>query len=186
MAAAMNYLANGKEGADRKKLKSEILAERMTDIIVPHYVTPQMKHGIDYEPEAKAAFVRATGVGIKDCGFIEHMSIEDFGASPDALTDDGGVLETKCPTTQTHMAYLMARVMPAEYKPQVLSQLSCTGRKHAWFASFDPRIKDERLRLFVIKWEPPREEIDAIEAAAIEFLGEVESMFQQLTTMEIE
>jgi hypothetical protein len=50
--------------------------------------------------------------------------------------------------------------------------------------SFDPRIKDERRQLFIVCWTPEREEIEAVEQAAREFLEEVEQMFQVLTGKE--
>lgn len=182
MAAAMSYLKNGQDSAERKALKKQVLAERLTDIVVPHYVTPHMQHGIDTEPEAKAAYVAKTGARLIECGFIEHPFIEWFGSSPDSLLGADGVLECKCPSTVTHLAYLEGKTMPEQYKPQVLAQLACTGRRYCDFVSFDPRIKDERLRLFIVRYEPTAAEIENVENEARKFLAEVDAMFEQLTT----
>ncbi len=55
MAAAMSYLKakkdeSPKEASERRKLKIEILAERLTGNIVPKYVTQEMQWGIDRNP----------------------------------------------------------------------------------------------------------------------------------------
>jgi hypothetical protein len=75
---------------------------------------------------------------------------------------------------------MLAGVVPDQHKPQILAQLACTGRAHAVFVSFDPRMPAAR-QLFVKEWTPTREEIEAVENAARSFLADLEAMFQQLT-----
>jgi hypothetical protein len=120
---------------------------------------------------------------ILPCGFYDHPDIAEFGATPDGLIPDG-VIEFKCPQTTTHITWLLAGGVPEQHKAQILAQLACTGRREAVFVSFDPRIKDERKRLFVADWTPEKAEIEAVEEAARKFLAEVEQMFQQLTERE--
>jgi hypothetical protein len=83
MAAAMSKLKNGADSAERKALKIEVLAERLTGNVVPHFVTPAMQHGTDTEPTARAAYEMMSGQLVSECGFIRHPTISDFGASPD-------------------------------------------------------------------------------------------------------
>jgi hypothetical protein len=184
MEKMMSFLKNGKEGADRLAYKIEILAERFTGDTVPHYVNAAMQWGLDQEPHAKAAYELASGNMLRPCGFIDHPTIENFGATPDSLLDLDGVAEFKCPTTTTHITWLLAGGVPEQHRPQILAQLACTGRTRAVFVSFDPRIRDERKRLFIAEWVPERSEIEAVEEAARKFLEEVEQMFQQLTERE--
>jgi hypothetical protein len=80
-----------------------------------------------------------------------------------------------------HVSWLLAGGVPEQHRPQILAQLACTGRERAVFVSFDPRIRDERKRLFIAEWVPERAEIEAVEEAARKFLAEVEQMFQMLT-----
>ena len=70
--------------------------------------------------------------------------------------------------------------MPDQHKPQVLAQLACTRRTHAVFVSFDPRMPAHR-QLFVVEWEPKREEVEAVEEAARQFLRELDEMFDRLS-----
>lgn len=181
MAAAMSFRKDGKEGADRAALKIAILSERLADVATEHYVTPAMQWGLEQELFAKAAYEELSGNLIRPAGFIHHPAIEFFGASPDGLIDADGLIETKCPTTQTHVAWLFGGVVPSEHKPQMLAQLACTRRAWCDFVSFDPRLPPKK-QLFVRRFEPKPEEIAECEAAAIKFLQEVESMFEQVTT----
>lgn len=180
MAQAMAFLKNGKEAEGRKKLKIEILAERLTNNIVPKFINEAMQHGTETEPMAKEAFEQKTGLLIKDVGFVEHQEIDNFGASPDGFVSDGSLIEIKCPTTMTHLNYLLNNVVPEDYKYQMCVQSLCTGKKDIWFCSFDPRLP-EKQRLFIIKYQPTEEELKEVEKAAIEFLNEVDEMFFKLT-----
>lgn len=180
MAAAMSKLKNGADSADRKALKIEILAERLTGDVVPHYVTPAMQHGIDVEPVARAAYELARGVIVQECGFIRHPSIDLFGASPDGKIHDRVGAEIKCPTTQKYISWRLAGVVPDEHKPQMIAQCVCAGFDEVEFIAFDPRLP-KHLQLFVVRFKPTQEERDAVETAAREFLAEVEAMFIQLT-----
>ena len=177
----MAFNKNGKESDARNKLKIAIVTERMTDTIRDTYVTPAMMWGIEKEPEAKLAYVAKTGNQLKPAPFIEHPEIEYFGASPDGLLDPDGLVEFKCPTSAKHVAWMLAGVVPDEHKPQMLAQLACTGRSWVEFVSFDPRMP-EKQRMFIRRFDPTAEEINAVEEAARQFLKEVEEMFERLVT----
>jgi putative phage-type endonuclease len=180
MADALDVLKNGKPSAARVKLMHEILAERMTGDSVPHYVNDFMRWGLEQEPAAKDAYEVATGALLTPCGFIDHPEIDNFGATPDSLLDDDALIEFKCPQTTTHIAWMLAGVVPEQHRPQILAQLACTGRTRAVFASFDPRVPP-RSQLFVREWIPTADEIRAVEDGARAFLGEIDAMWEQLT-----
>jgi putative phage-type endonuclease len=179
MADAMAMLKSGKPSEARNKLLIEILAERMTGDAAPHFVNDAMRHGTEQEPFAKAAYEAASGNLLDACGFILHPSIEYFGASPDAFLDADAVVEFKCPTSTTHISWLLADVVPEQHKPQILAQLACTQRTRAVFVSFDPRMPAKR-QLFIKEWTPDPAEIAAVEGAARQFLAELDAMFAQL------
>jgi putative phage-type endonuclease len=179
MADAMAMLKSGKPSESRNKLMIELLAERMTGDAMPHFVNDAMRHGIETEPLAKAAYEAASGNLLDACGFVLHPSIEYFGASPDSFLDDDAVVEFKCPTSTTHLGWQLAGVVPEQHKPQMLAQLACTQRTRAVFVAFDPRMPAHR-QLFVREWTPKPEEIEAVETAAREFLKELDAMFQKL------
>lgn len=183
MADAMAVLKTGKPAAARINLLKELLAERMTGSAVPHAVTTAMKFGAENEPVAKSEYEDETGEILIPCGFYDHPTIENFGATPDALRGADGVAEIKCPNTSTHIEWIMAGEVPEQHKPQILAQLACTGRKRALFISFDPRIPGN-CRMFVKEWTPDPAEIAAVESAARDFLAELERMWDVLSVSE--
>jgi len=185
MAAAMDFTAKGLDTAKRAKLKKDLVAERMTDIVMSNFVSDAMRWGLETEADAKAAYTRATGNQVADCGVFDHYDIEWCAATPDGLVNDDGLLETKCPETATHIGWMMAGVVPEEHKPQMLLQLACTGRQWVDFCSYDPRIKNPAQQLFVRRFYPKPEEIEMVEDAARLFLDEVEALFELVTTTEV-
>src|SRR5512145_2487058 len=140
MADAMSFKKGGEETEARRKLKIELLAERLADRAVDRFVTDAMAHGIEYEPSAKERYEAVTGELIRPCGFALHSTIPFFGASPDGLIGKEGLIECKAPTTQTHVQWLLAGEVPAQHKPQMLAQMSVTERRWCDFVSFDPRV----------------------------------------------
>ena len=180
MAAAMSYLKNGKESTERQKLKMQIVAERLTDIIVPHYVTDAMEWGIETETEAKEAAAKLIGIEIKPCGFFDHPEIDNFGATPDGLIDDDGLIEIKCPTTTTHLSWLLENKVPDQHRPQMIAQLLCTGRRYCQFMSYDPRVP--KRPILYKRFAPSQAERDKVAQAAVLFLAEVDELFERVST----
>ncbi len=177
MADAMAYLKNGQPSMSRTKLMHELLAERITGQSVPHVVTDAMQHGLDYEDEAIDWYVSMYGRSVRLSRFYEHPSIENFGATPDREVNGDGLIECKCPTSTKFVEWCIAGVVPPEHKPQMLAQLACSGKRWVGFLAYDPRVRDERKRLFMRKYEPSAEEIAEVEAGAQAFLDELDAKF---------
>jgi predicted phage-related endonuclease len=183
MRASRKRLKNGEDSSERRNLKIEILAERMTGDIVPKYVTAAMQWGTDQEANAKAAYEAATGRKVTDVGFVQHPSIEFLGASPDGLVGDG-LIEIKCPTTATHLQWVIDGGIPEEHIDQMTLQCAVTQRGWCDFVSFDPRLPEEQ-RLFVRRFYPSDAQIEAVEKEAKDFLAEIEAMFEVITRREM-
>jgi putative phage-type endonuclease len=168
----------GKDTQARRGYITQIVTERLTGRAQDSFVNVDMQRGIDTEPMAKAAY-QASHELTDDVGFVKHPLIQWFGASPDALVGDEGLVEIKCPRSTTHLDYLTSGKPPAKYVPQMLAQLSCTRRKWVDFVSFDNRFP-EHLQLFVVRFEPKQEEIEKFETKVKEFLAEVNNLMEQL------
>lgn len=182
MKDAMSFRKDGKPSAERTKYMHELLAERLTGDSVRHYVTDAMRWGLENEADAKAAYETFTGEIITPCRYYDHPSIDLFGATPDGLLSGDGLIETKCPQTQTFVEWVFAGVVPEEHKPQMIVQCACTGRSWVEFVAFDPRIKRPQHRLFIRRYTPTAEEIATVEAAAVQFLSELDELFERFTT----
>jgi putative phage-type endonuclease len=160
------------ELACRAAYRGEIIVEILTGRSAEHYVTPAMEWGIENEPVARAAYEMRLDVETEPGGFAIHDQIPRFGASPDGLIGDDGMLEIKCPTTAVHIGYIIAGTTPEEYQPQMLAEMACTGRRWCDFVSFDPRLP-KKLQLFVRRFQRNDERIAAMESEVLTFLEEV-------------
>lgn len=173
----MSFKKDGTSTAERAQLLRDLLAERLTGHSVRHYVTDAMQHGLDTEADALAAYEAATGALVMPAGYYDHPRIDNVGATPDGLLPDGGLIETKCPTTGKYLDWFMAGVIPDEHKPQMTLQIACTGRAWCEFVAYDPRIRDASRRLFIRRFEPTADEIAVVEEAAVQFLNELDALW---------
>ncbi len=137
-------------GADRANYLAELVTERLTGLPVPSYMNAAMQHGIDTEAQARAAYQFHLGYSVTETGFHPHPFIAMFGASPDGLCGDAGLVELKCPNSATHIETLRGGSIAKKYLLQMQTQMACTGRDWCDFVSFDPRMPLElQCRLFL-------------------------------------
>ena len=130
-----------------------------------------MQPGTEKEPIARAAYEAHTGTFVTQTGFWLH-EIPFFGASPDGLVGDEGLIEIKCPRTSTHLQYRKEGKVPTKYKRQMICQLFCTGRKWVDFVIFDDRVRESK-RLFIVRFTPTETEMDEMLEKAQAFLKAV-------------
>lgn len=76
--------------------------------------------GITFEPVAQRIYEAETGRTVHDVGFIPHPDHPFLGASPDGITDDGRLLEFKCPKSRP-----IDGTPPIYYAHQIWMQLEC-------------------------------------------------------------
>lgn len=179
MSAIMAKGRNGAPSATRAACLGELIAEYMTGQPVESYTNIDMQRGLDLEPTARAAYEVLTGQITKEVGLVLHPRNERWGASPDSLVGEDGLLEIKAPRTHVHLGYLLAGKPPAEYLPQMAWQAACCERKWVDFASFDPRM-GEKLQLFIVRYVPEPDYIKELEAEAEAFLAEMMVMVKRL------
>ena len=143
------------------------------------YTNAAMQFGTEMEPLARSAYEAETGFPVDEVGFCQHPTINRAGASPDGLVGNSGLVEIKCPKVATHLAYLIAGVVPVGYKNQMMWQMACSGRDWCDFASFRPDLP-EHLQLFIIRYKRDPARIIELETAVVAFLDTVDKMINQL------
>jgi putative phage-type endonuclease len=143
------------------------------------YTNIHMQFGSETEPLARSAYEAETGFSVDEVGLCIHPTIERAGASPDGLVGNSGLVEIKCPKVGTHLAYLIAGVVPAGYKNQMMWQMACTGLDWCDFVSFRPDLP-EHLQLFVVRFKRDSAKILELETAVISFLSTVDAMLAKL------
>lgn len=126
------------------------------------YMSKDMAHGLEFEPEARAYYSLLTDDEVKLVGFYT-TDCGRFGASPDSSVGLDGGLEIKCPMAKTHIGYLLDGVLPDDYKTQVHGQLIVTGWKWIDFISYRRGLPPLKVRVF------PDEYTDLLRGALEQF-----------------
>lgn len=177
-----DVMAKGKtgEGITRKKYKTRLVAERLTNQAQDSYTNYAMEWGIENEPFARQAYELKNQELVEKTGFWKHLDIKWLGASPDGLVGRDGLVEIKCPNTTTHLDYIWADEVPSDYYKQIQCQLWVTSRQWCDFVSYDPRLPI-RNQLFVKRCVRDEALIAEMEVAVLAFLGEVEVMINVLS-----
>jgi hypothetical protein len=183
---AADFLAKVKSGGystSRKNYLVQLVAERLTGQPQDDgFVSAAMARGLELEPEAFRAYEAVTGELAQKIGFLAHNDMR-IGASPDGVIGDfDGVLELKVPSPATHLGYLRAGVLPADYLPQVTHQLLVSEASYCDFMSYGPNFP-EALQTFLVRVKRSDVDIDGYARELRRFLDEIEAEVAALTTM---
>ena len=169
-----DVLAKTKSGvsASRGNYLIKLAIQRVTGVVEEGFTNDAMQWGIDNEDQARVAYEVASGNFVDQIAFVDHPTIAWFGASPDGLINQDGLVELKCPNSATHWSYIKDDGPPTKYYIQMQAQMACTGRSWCDFVSFDPRMP-ERSRLFIKRVMREDDYIAEMEAEVKRFLDEV-------------
>ena len=176
-----DVMAKTKSGysASRANYMAELICERLTGERQAGFSSAAMQWGTETEPQARMAYEIMTGATVIETGFVLHPTIPGFGASPDGLIDDNGLVEIKCPNTATHIETLLSEGVPSKYITQMHVQMLCAGRDWCDFVSFDPRLPVE-LQMFIRRIFFNKELADEIVTEVQAFIAEMEAKIDQL------
>lgn len=72
------------------------------------------RHGEKYEPVARDLYCAKTGEVAHEIGLVQHREHKWLGGSPDGITENGILLEIKCP-----MSRKIENKVPKHYMPQL-------------------------------------------------------------------
>jgi len=164
--------------ASRQSYMDQLVAEVITGRQAESFSNAAMQWGTETEPAARQAYEARVGEFVDETGFHIHPRIEQCGASPDGLVLDG-LIEIKCPSTTTHIEYLVSKRVPSKYEGQMQLQMAVMGRPWCDFVSFDPRMPAE-LQLWIKRVERDDTYISLMEKEVQIFLDEMNTRIQQL------
>lgn len=141
-ASKMEYAAGAKS----------YIYELIADLYNPGYgpkdsfQTAAMRNGAILEPRIRRLYEFQNMCDVRQVGFCKSDDGR-VGCSPDSLVGDDGVLEIKAPEHKTQVAYLLAGVLPPEYRAQCHGHLIVTGRKWCDFVSHAYGLPDLVVRV---------------------------------------
>ena len=105
-----------------------------------------LDRGIELEPDSIEAFEFTTFLEVETDGFYK-TECGRFGYSPDGITEIG-LLECKNPKLINHCLYVMNKVVPVAYIPQVQLGLHVLELDKGHFCSHHPSLKKPFIKEF--------------------------------------
>jgi hypothetical protein len=105
-----------------------------------------MEEGTRREPESRRWYAMHAGLEVEEIGFC-MTDDGKWGASPDGLVGEEGVLELKNPIPETQVKYLREGMLPSDYLMQCHGHLLVTGRKWVDFVSYVPMFPPFVIRV---------------------------------------
>jgi len=147
----------------------ELLAQRITGYVEPHFISDDMLRGLDDEWEARRIYVENYGA-VEKVGFITNSKFGfTLGYSPDGLVGSDGLIECKSRRAkyqvQTILDCVEAQSIPAEFMIQVQTGLMVADdRQWTDFISYSGGLPMMTVRVY-----PIPEVQEAIEEAAASF-----------------
>ena len=138
--------AGGKPSKQADEYRRYLLAERYFGHPLEQIKTSWMQRGNDLEGEACAFYEFTREVAVGHCGIITDDEGR-FGASPDGLVGDDGLVEFKCPAPETHIKYMLWSDVEKEYRVQLQGQLWVAQRKWTDIVSYHPAMESVVVRV---------------------------------------
>ncbi len=135
-----------------------------------NYIKP-LAHGKHFEKQARREYELITRRVITECGIFQHKDYR-ASASPDGiwrinLRHDGwnvvSGIEIKCPYDPSVHLGTLENGTPLKHKAQIQGNMWLTGAETWDFVSFDPRIDDPNMRIFIQTHERDESFISALE-----------------------
>lgn len=166
--------SKGERSKQRKAYLHECANARITGIHKEGYQSAAMQEGHDREELSRMIYamekecvVDEVGFWMSDCG--------RWGASPDGLIGDDGLLELKNPNGGTLIGWSLDGKLPMEHIQQVQGELFVTGREWADFCSYSPKLPLFILRVY-------RDDIfcDKLEAELVTFCEELDEICEKI------
>jgi len=165
-----------------------LLAERILMRPEDHYVSEPMWTGKIRESEAALWYEMDQDVDTQTIGFISSDEfISDirgyqwfrYGASPDRLVGDNGILEIKCATPRVHLKQWFEPRPDREHWPQLQGQLFVTQRE--WV---DILFFHDELSSIVIRVERDETFIRLLEASLRQFNEFLDGLMDKIGSLQ--
>ena len=179
----------GKEDQElkaRSDYRDELIAERMTGQMSQHFVTDQMKRGVEEEQWARSAYEQKFQVPVDEVGFVIDSVYETWGASPDGIVrrrEGNMIVEIKNLTTVKHLKTVRSGIAPQEYVDQILWTMARCGYRDSHYVSYDSRLLERHPNAALLAITVPYDEnrIAELEAEALKMDEEISAEIAKFT-----
>jgi len=170
----------GSEATTRRNYRFQLSLQRITKkISEENFTNKHIERGNELEKFARMAYEIQSGNMIEEAGFC-YQDGKQYGCSVDGFVDNRkGIIEIKCPIPAIHYEYIEENRVPPNYYAQVIHNILTTGAEYCDFISYNEDMP-EKLKLFVFRFVPTKDELAAYEKALDQFLTEVDLLEQQI------
>lgn len=108
-------------------------------------------HGTLLEPLVRELYDKRYNRKSHEIGLVQHPKYPWLGASPDGVTEDGLLIEIKCPLTRK-----IEPKVPHHYWPQVQLQLEITDLEECDFIQYRPASEQKDEEFVVVRVQRDR------------------------------
>jgi len=164
----------GELSKQAQKYIYEIAAEKVSGIKAESFQSAAMSRGVELEAEAVDFYSLTHEVDPKEVGFVMD-DLKRWGASPDRLIGDNGLLEVKVPLPHTQVDYLLNENLYQDYKQQVQGQLFVTGREWCDLIAYSRGLKP-----LIVRVKRDDEFIAKLEAILISSCKELDAIVEKI------
>jgi len=97
-----------------------LVKKKLKNVSYNSFAIPALKWGCMFEPIAINIYSHINNTKVNEFGLIVNDNIDNFGASPDGITDEGIMIEIKCP----YKREIKDTVIPDKYYYQMQGQMA--------------------------------------------------------------
>lgn len=159
------------------------LVKKVSEVLTgmsKEFTTQSIEWGSETEDEARKIYELENMVEVKQIGFAILESNPIVGGSPDGLVGDDGIIEIKCPDSNTFTGYLLGDSIVKGYMAQIQGNLWILDRSWCDFIVYDPRVIREDLRIHIVRVNRDDEYISKIAQAVDRALIHYGAMLNKL------
>lgn len=165
--------ANGK-GLETYIVK--LLAEEYSSAEPEEYSNEHTDRGQELEDQCITMYELENGVEVVRVGFVE---CDGYGASPDGLVGEDGLIEVKCPKDTVYMKILLTGVVDSAYVWQTQMQLLVTERQWCDLVFYNPNFAKSS---YIVRIKPDTEKVEKLKigiAAGKAKIAQLKNIYNQ-------
>jgi putative phage-type endonuclease len=160
----------------------EMIEELVCNEVEEVFVNKAMERGKNCEPIAINLYQHITGTIIESVGFCVSEENDFLCVSPDGFTlDRKGAVEVKCPSSKTHIKYVLDDRIPNEYLPQVCMYFIVnTELEYLDFVTYDDRVECIPIHIIRVTREDLSDKIIEFKEKALKFIDKFKKYYSKL------
>lgn len=127
-------------GKSRENALADIVQEILTGKPVESFSNKHTQRGQENEPFGRIAYERFVDDEVQTVGFVDHRTIDRYGASPDGFRIEAGKLgglELKNRTAAIHLEVLKGKPIPKRDMDQMIAQIDCCEFEFVDYGSYN-------------------------------------------------